>query len=178
MRIQEALLTVQFTFQFNHFNHFAPSVHQQTPASSSYTVPVQDSALHFTMALALRLSVLSSHISPIGASQLQVITFSVSIASTIYKLNHISCSVRLYPECKIPIYVLANTCCYQNVTIISILLTSFIGQIPTCNLVLYLPAIQFVQITQRPPHRLLPHPPCYSFFLLPAPRPHLGFHCN
>ena len=37
MRIQKALLTVQFTFQFNHCDHFAPSVHQQTPASSSYT---------------------------------------------------------------------------------------------------------------------------------------------
>ena len=37
VRIQEALMTVQFTFQFNPFNHFAPSVHQQTSTSSSYT---------------------------------------------------------------------------------------------------------------------------------------------
>ena len=32
---EEALMTVQFTFHFNQFNHFAPSIYQQTPASSS-----------------------------------------------------------------------------------------------------------------------------------------------
>ena len=37
------------------------------------------------------------------------------------------------------------------------------------NLLLYLPTIQLVQITQCSPHRLLL--PRYSFFLLPAPPP-------
>ena len=41
---------MQFTFQFNHFNHFAPSVQQQTPVSSSDTCS-RFYTPHFTMAL-------------------------------------------------------------------------------------------------------------------------------
>ena len=71
VRIQEALLTVQFTSSSTISINLLPVYSNKlTPLRH---IPVQDYALHFPMPLTLQLPVLLSHVSPIGASQ--VVTF-------------------------------------------------------------------------------------------------------
>ena len=115
-------------------------------------IPVQDSALHFSLALASRLPVLFGHDSlPLGLYELLHVLLETE--------SHI---IRSTAESKIPVYVLANTCGHRNVTIIPDYSWPALSA-KADNLQLYLPAIQLVQ---RPPHRLLLYPPRCSFLAI------------
>ena len=92
----------------------------------------------------------------------------IYVSLLLHNLETETCSICLTQNAKFPVYVLANTCCHRNVTIMSqsnryVLLT---GQIPT------------IVPSRHPNYPCSAHLTDCSFFHLPDPRPRLGFHRN
>ena len=128
-------------------------------------IPVQDSALHFAVAVALRLSVLfSARLSYWGFMSCYI--YVLLVQSRNWIMYHVAyvCTLNANSRVRTCQHVSSSECDNQIHTL------DQLHRPNSYNLVLYLPAIQLVQITQRPPYRLLAYPPRSQLLILSPPR--------